>query len=462
VLNIIDRLFAQAPLATIALGLLLCALGTVMVTSLVAHLRVSFKARGERSVHLLKHNMAVDWQRAGDSFSKWEWAAADQQRLAAIAGVTDWVVGPSRLHAFCALGASLGGLLVMGWFALTTLSELPSLWAERGVLFMSLAPLVVCLYCVWVAWGAARKLLPGHLGQRRVLYTLTEAHAEVANTRFAWADLLGVGRAMAPSFGGEKLTDLMLWLPSKKVLKLDISGINCHAHMVAMLVEQFWQRSQQRVAVDYAAALDRVAGLFLPIRNPQALVWEVSTELAVAIQHDGVMHGNGMPISAGTEFFVDAKPSGCLWALCVPIEHGATQIGPPFAKAPAWDGVGRHLLARIAGPLASTYAQIDGPNVSTQPVDVMLRPPAVALMTELHLSQIKLPANMAGDVEARSHFKLLLCLDGQLVQTLHCLDHAHSAERMGYATYLEAQVMPLYAAFTAHKEQQDEPHSVAQ
>jgi hypothetical protein len=445
-IEIIEKLYAKLPFATVVVGILLLVLACLMIYSAVGHWRTSFRAGSQRSDDLLKRNLVFEWQRAGDSSTAWFWPSQDADWLKNNSDKPEFIIAyrPSKL--IVTLLVSLAGFIVMSIFALSVLPYFGEDFVTGKVLLLILAPCIPALFCAWLAWGAITRLWRKNTGQ--AAYRLSADFIDVGNRRFTWDELQGIGRVMAPSPGGERLVKLMLWLPDKNTLELDLGALNCPPHQLGMQLERFWQRRKQTDELAYALALSRVAGFLLPLRSRYPIEWEISSTLPAVIRHMAAVGVIVPTLSAGIEFEVDDQPGGCMIALCTDTGEMLEADDPdPLYQRVDLGLIARTLLSRITHALGSTYAQIDGPWLQTQGTHEIKQVPEIVMTTVLAVSGLSLAGVDPASTKPEDRFMFWLCLDARLLDTLNRAEKSRAHDRGEFPTYLEHEIVTAYQTF---------------
>jgi hypothetical protein len=248
---------------------------------------------------------------------------------------------------------------------------------------------------------------------------------------------------------GEKLDKLMLWLPNKNTLDLDVGALSSHPNHLGMMLERFWHGHQRMEVLNYALSLSRIAGFMLPLRNIRPVEWQVSNTVSAGILHMAEIGIIVPTISAGIVFLVDDQPSGSMIALCSDAGDAADIDDPD----PLWlriklGDITRNLLSRICRIIANTYSQIEGPSVLTQGTHEIKQAPVVVLSTVLWVSELVLDGINLQNIKPDDKFVFSVCMDSRLLEALSLLETAHVDGRGEYPTYLEHEIVTAYDAFT--------------
>lgn len=450
--GIVETLYAKLPFATIVVGILLFALACLMIYSAAGHWRTSLSATGQRSDDLLKRGVVFEWQRAGDSSVAWSWPAEDAAWLKNQSEKSEFAITYQPVKLIITLLASLIGFIVMSGFTLSVLPYFREDFVTGKVLWMILAPCAPAIYCGWLAWRAMTRLWRRY--KKHPVYRLSADFIDVGKHRFSWKELQGIGRGMAPSPSGEKLFKLMLWLPDKRQIELDLGALSCTPHQLGMQIERFWQRSKQMDAFAYALALSRVAGFLLPLRSAHSVEWQISSTLPAVIHHMAEIGIIVPTLSAGIEFEVDDQPGGCMIALCTADGEMLEADDPdPLYQRVNLGLISSALLSRITHALGSTYAQIDGPWFKTQGTHEIKQAPAIVMTTVLAVSDLALEGVDPANVTLKDRLLFWLCLDAQLLDTLNRAEKSHAHERGEFPSYLEHEIVTAYRTFQAMTQQ---------
>lgn len=448
-LEIFTKLYAQIPLAALALAVLLLALLGLILHSLFSHLRANISPTVQRTPEQIRAGNWREQQTANTPLTPWNWGRADREWLRNVLTGPEaqaelrayrslWMLGGKLLAGVC-------GAVVMGYYSLSMLPYLREDFVTGKALVMVLSPWLVVIYCLWLAGSALQGLR--HSSRQAPVCRISPTGLTLGDRQLAWAEITGLGRIMSPSWRGEEVAKLTLELTGPSRVTLTEWGLNYRPNQLSILIEHYWLTHQLQAYREYADSLARALTFFLPLAQPPVDSWQVHLTPSAIPETLRAMVAARAPdarYTAGVELFREPMACGQLLLACSPIP--GTQQGN--ANITNWGALASELLSRVAAPLCSTYASLEEESLSYQPLLRINHLPVLMLSLKLPLAELRLPPGFTLP-SATGQLSLQLTFDGPALTTLLHTDQQRQPAPPG-VSYLEQQVRDIFQAFTTH------------